>query len=88
MKVVILYHPNREFAGLAEDFKRDFESRHQDREVELLSLDTVAGSEMAKLYDVVRYPAILVVANDGTLQKFWQDRPWPLMDEVAAYAAS
>jgi hypothetical protein len=43
---------------------------------------------MAKLYGVVRYPAILVVANDGSLQKFWQDRPWPLMDEVAAYSMS
>jgi len=88
MRVIILYHPNQEFAGLAEDFKRDFESRHQDRKVELVSLETVEGAEMAKLYDVVRYPAIMVVANDGRLQKFWQDRPWPLMDEVAAYASS
>ena len=86
MKVVILYHPNAEFAGLAEDFKRDFESRHQDRKVDLISLETVEGAEMAKLYDVVRYPAILVVANNGSLQKLWQDRPFPLFDEVAAYA--
>jgi hypothetical protein len=41
---------------------------------------------MAKLYDIVRYPAILAVANDGSLQKMWQDMPWPLMDEVAAYS--
>ena len=86
MRVVILYHPNREFAGLAEDFKRDFESRHQDRKVEMVSLETVEGSEMAKLYDVVRYPAILAVASNGSLQKMWQDQPWPLMDEVAAYS--
>jgi hypothetical protein len=85
MRAVILYHPNQEFAGLAEDFKRDFEARHQDRKIELLSLETVNGDEMAKLYDVVRYPAILVIASDGQLQKVWQDKPLPLMDEVAAY---
>lgn len=88
MRIVILYHPNQEFAGLAEDFKRDFEARHQDRKAELVSLETVEGAELAKLYDVVRYPAILVIAEGGGLQKMWQDRPWPLMDEVSAYASS
>jgi hypothetical protein len=87
MRVIILYHPNREFAGLAEDYAKDYHRRHQDRpKMELVSLETVEGSEMAKLYDIVRYPAILAVANDGSLQKMWQDMPWPLMDEVAAYS--
>ena len=86
MRTVILYHPNAEFAGLAQDYKRDFELRHPDREIELISLETVVGADMAKLYDVVRYPAILVIASDGQLQKFWQDQPFPLMDEVAAYS--
>jgi hypothetical protein len=40
---------------------------------------------MAKLYDIVRYPAIVVMTNEGHLQKFWQDQPFPLMDEVFAY---
>jgi hypothetical protein len=87
MRTVILYHPNQEFAGLAEDFKRDFEHRHPDTKVELVSLETVEGSEMAKLYDVVRYPAILVVAEGGGLQKMWQDQPLPLMDEVFGYSS-
>jgi hypothetical protein len=86
MKVVILYHPESEFVGVVEDFKRDFESRHQDKKVELISLETVEGANMAELYDVVRYPAILVMTSDGKLQKFWQDQPFPLMDEVASYS--
>ena len=87
MKVVILYHPNREYAGLAEDYARDYHRLHQDRpKIELTSLESVQGSELAKLYDIVRYPAILAVANDGSLQKLWQDIPWPLMEEVAAYS--
>ena len=86
MRVVILYHPNEEFAGLAEDYVKDFERVHADKTIELLSLDTPAGADMATLYDVVRYPAILALADNGSLQKLWQDRPWPLMDEVAAYA--
>jgi hypothetical protein len=86
MRTVILYHPKDEFAGLAEDYKRDYESKNTGKKIELVSLDEVEGSDMAKLYDIVRYPAILVIANDGTLQKMWQDRPFPLLDEVASYS--
>jgi hypothetical protein len=86
MRTVILYHPNAEFAGVVQDFKHEFEHRHSDRKIDLISLEETEGAEMARLYDVVRYPAILVVANDGSLQKMWQDQPFPLMDEVAAYS--
>lgn len=86
MRIVIIYHPKEEFAGMAEDYQRDFERSHHGKKIETISLDTVEGSEMAKLYDVVRYPALLALGPDGSLQKLWQDRPWPLMDEVSAYA--
>ena len=86
MRIVILYHPNAEFAEMAQEFKHDFERRYPGRKIEMLSLETVGGDQMAKTYDVVRYPAILALANDGSLQKLWQDQPWPLMDEVTAYA--
>ena len=74
---------------MAEDFARDYHRKRQDQpKIELVSLDETAGAQMAALYDVVRYPALLVVGPDGQLQKMWQDRPWPLFDEVAAYAAA
>lgn len=88
MKAEILYHPNQEFAGQAEDFKKDYERQHPGQKIELLSLETVAGAETAKLYDIVRYPAILVIASDGSLQKMWQDQPWPLHDEIASYLSA
>jgi hypothetical protein len=87
MRTMIIYHPKSEFVGLVEDFKHEFEGRHPDYKVELVSLETVEGSDMAKLYDVVRYPAILVAAGDGSLQKMWQDRPFPMIDEVFSYAS-
>lgn len=85
MRAVILYHPNSEFARLVEDYKRDFETAHEGSELELLSLESVEGAELARLYDIVRYPALLVIGPENRLQKLWQDQPFPLMDEVAAY---
>lgn len=89
MRSVILYHPNSEFTGMAEDYARDYHRKYEwQAEIELLSLDTTAGTQLAELYDVVRYPALLVIGPDGQLQKLWQDQPWPLLDEVASYSAT
>lgn len=88
MKVLVLYRPNSEHGRLVEEFVHDFQSRHQDEHLEVLNIDTRDGSATASLYDVVQYPAILVIQADGYLQKLWQGERLPLMDEVVAYASA
>ncbi|HSX34422.1 MAG TPA: hypothetical protein VLF62_02145 [Candidatus Saccharimonadales bacterium] len=66
---------------------RDFQSRYESgRKLELISLNTRDGAATASLYDVMSYPAILALANDGSVLNVWQGTPMPLMDEVAGYA--
>jgi hypothetical protein len=84
MKAVILYHPKSEEARKIEEYARDFE-RRKDKKIELLSLETRDGSSTATIYDIVRYPALMVLDIDGRLQKGWQGDGLPLMDELAAY---
>jgi hypothetical protein len=86
MKVTILYRPNSEHARRIEEFAHDFERQQHGRQVELISLDTRDGVSLASLYDIVQYPAILALRNDGQLLNFWQGEQLPLMNEVAAYA--
>jgi hypothetical protein len=88
MKILILYRPNSEHGRLVEDFIRDFRQRHGTHHLETLNLDTREGSAAATLYDIVQYPAVLVIQNDGMIQKVWEGGTLPLMDEVAAYASS
>ena len=85
MRALILYRPGTEQEGMAADYARDYHSRHTDKTLDLLSLDTKEGSDFAQLYDIVRYPAILIIADNGSLVQLWQDSPLPLLDEVDAY---
>lgn len=87
MRTVILYHPNSEQAALAEPFKHDYEARHYGFKIELVSLETIEGAAMARTYDIVRYPAILVINTDGSFQQLWQDQPWPPIEEVFSYSS-
>ena len=85
MKVVVLYHPNSEHAGKVEDYARDYERFKEGKVVELQSLETVEGAQTAKLYDITAYPAVLALADDGSLQNSWQGEHLPLMAELDAY---
>lgn len=80
----MLYRPKSEFARTVEEYARDFE-RQRGRALELVSLETVEGAEMARLYGIVQYPALLAIRDDGQLLKEWQGERLPLMDEVVSY---
>ncbi len=69
-----------------ESFVRDFQHQHDvGSKLETLSLNTRDGAATASLYDVMTYPAILALANDGSVLNLWQGVPLPLMSDVAGY---
>lgn len=87
MKVRILYHPNSDHARMVEEYAADFH-RIKGEIIELLSLETREGADLARLYDIVRYPAVIATRDNGELLKHWEGSELPLMDEVAAYSSS
>ena len=88
MKVLIIYRPDSEHARKVDEFVHEFKRLHPGPKVDLLSLNTRDGAAMASIYDIVQYPAILALAIDGQVLNAWQGEQLPLMNEVAAYAAS
>lgn len=88
MRLLILYRPNSEHARLTEDFIHNFQSSYASGTVDIQDVDSREGIATATLYDIMQYPAILVLAPDGAAQKIWQGSELPLMDEIAAYASS
>lgn len=85
MRIVILYHPQSDHIGLVDGYVQDFK-RFKGRDIERISLETVEGADMAKLYDIVRYPALLVIGPEGSLIQQWQGTLLPLMDQLSYYA--
>ena len=85
MKVVVLYRPNSEHARTVEQFVSDLERRTHGGKIELVNIDTRDGSATASLYDVMQYPAILALQNDGQLLKDWQGSTMPLLNDVSYY---
>jgi hypothetical protein len=89
VRLLILYRPNSEHSTYIEEFAHDFQSRHDiGKKLELISLNTRDGAATASLYDIMAYPAILVLADDGSVLNAWEGDTLPLMDEVAGYMSA
>lgn len=72
---------------MVDEFVRNFRMRtYGQYDIELMNIDTREGASMARVYDIVQYPAIMVLQNDGYMQQFWQGDALPLIDEVVSYS--
>ena len=83
-----MYRPNSDHARKVEDFARDYTRSHHNQKLELVSLNTRDGASTASLYDVMQYPAVLALSNDGQLVREWEGDMLPLQSEVAYYAST
>ena len=86
MKVLIFYKPVSEEARLVEEFIHDFGKEYPDLTLTVVNPDSVGGSTQAEIYDVMRYPTVLALSNDGSTLQRWDSGLMPLMNEVAYYA--
>lgn len=90
MRLLVIYRPKSEHSRSIESFIREFKYRHttDNNLLEVLNIDTREGAAMASLYDVVQYPAVLALSDDGQLLKSWEGDTMPVIDEVAGYVYS
>lgn len=84
MKVILIHTPNSSHARIVEEFCENFK-RRTEVEINLISTETREGASVASLYDIVRYPAIVITRDDGTLINQWQGDSLPLVSDVMAY---
>lgn len=85
MKVAVVYRSESEHAREVEDYLRDFRSR-TGRELETIDPDSRDGGSMCRVYDIVEYPTIVAIADDGQVQNSWRGLPLPTISEVSYYA--
>ena len=87
MRVIVLYRPEAEFARRVEEYIADFQRFHPGETIEIQNIDSMEGAEAARLYNVMTYPAVLALSNDGQVQQQWEGiDKLPLMNDLAYYA--
>lgn len=84
MRVVVVYKEESDHAREVTDYLRDFE-RQTGRTIETMNPDSRDGIEFCRVYDIVEYPTIIAIREEGQLQNMWRGRPLPTISEVSFY---
>lgn len=83
--MVVVYKQDSEHARVIMDWLRDFE-RQTGKKLEEVDPDSRPGASLCRAYDVVEYPTLLAIDNDGQLQNMWRGTMLPTISEVSYYA--
>lgn len=87
MRLVMVWRDNTDYAREVLDWMRDFE-HETGKKVESLDPDTAEGEMFVRARDIVEYPAVVAVDNDGRVLKMWAGRHLPQINDVSYYSQS
>ncbi len=85
MRIICIWRDNEDYSRSVSEWIREFE-RRTGREIENVSPDTREGEGLCNAYDIVEYPTIMILKEDGSVVASWRGRNLPLFDEVAYWA--
>ena len=84
MRVAVAYRLESDHAREVLDYLRDF-SRQTGHEIEEINPDSPDGAHFCRTYDIVEYPILVAMSDDGQMQNMWRGRPLPTISEVSFY---
>jgi len=84
MKTIVVYREDSEYGRAVTDFLRDFKSQ-TGHDLETLNPDSPSGTEFCRNYDIVDYPTLIAISDDGIMQNMWSGLPLPTISEVSYY---
>lgn len=85
MKTFVVYKDESDHARDVLTFLGEF-TRQTGRTLETVDPDSREGASLCRTYDIVEYPSVVAVDDNGVLQHIWKGRPLPTVSEVSYYA--
>ncbi len=85
MRVVVVTKDETDYARTVSTFLDDF-ARQTGRNLEVLNPESGEGELLCRAYDIVEYPTIIAISNDGQVQNMWAGASLPTISEVSYYA--
>jgi hypothetical protein len=84
MRAVVIFKEETDYARQVYDYLRDFE-RQTGKSLETLNPESGEGISFCETYDILEYPTIIALSNEGTPLNQWRGLPLPTISEVSFY---
>ncbi len=84
MRVVVVFKEDRDYTRQVTDYLRDFKMQ-TGHDLETMDPDSSDGISFCRTYDLMEYPSMVAMSNDGVMQNIWSGLPLPTISEVSYY---
>ena len=84
MRVVIVYQDKRDYSSTVDIFLRDLKYQ-TGHDLDIIDPNTPAGADFCKTYDILEYPTIIALSDNGAMQNIWRGLPLPTISEISYY---
>lgn len=84
MRTIVIYKDNSEHARAVFDFLREFKAR-TGRELDTLDPESREGVSFCETYDIVEYPTLIALDDEGRMINQWTGLPLPTINEISYY---
>lgn len=54
--------------------------------IDVVDPETREGARICEVYDIVEYPSLVALDDNGIVQNIWRGLPLPTISEVSYYA--
>lgn len=85
MRTFVVYREQSDHARAVDTFMHDF-TRQTGRVIDVVDPETREGARICEVYDVVEYPSLVALDDNGIVQNIWRGLPLPTISEVSYYA--
>lgn len=84
MRVVMIWRDESDYGRTVTEWLHDCE-RRIGVAPESVSPDEPEGESLCKSYDIVEYPSMIALDNEGKMIQMWRGRDLPRIDDVSYY---
>jgi hypothetical protein len=84
MRVVVVTKENTDYARGVSEWLREYQ-RRTGRELEVLNPESLAGISFCEAYDILEYPTVIALSDEGSMQQRWSGVLLPTISEVSYY---
>ncbi len=85
MRVVVIYKRATDYGREVEEWIHELRARDTSNIVQEVNPETRDGESMAQAYEIMQYPTIMALDDQGRVLSSWTGLPLPRLDEVSYY---
>lgn len=84
MRLIVLTKDQTDYTREVDEYLFEFK-RRTGHDLEVINPESSAGISFTEAYDILEFPTIIAISDDGRVQNSWKGLPLPTMSELSYY---